>query len=251
MAITREEFIPRPGIVNKQGHLPDPAELVCIEIPKVFDQCLIKRCIVYNCGPDTVFTDEELRSGPLKSPKTFLRCSDFKLTLISIEKIQIKNNPSYKKIIVCFKLSFYAYFTNCNGDKVSEFFEINRTEIIQKLYCPDSIAKIASTAAPTGICSDLNSEIIKIEMVTECLDGGFFTDDECNDFLDITLGYHLIVKCELIVQLLIPAYGYCPVPRQCEEENEEDPCEKFDRAPVPKFFPDQMLKPLFDNECDD
>jgi len=250
MTITREEFIPRPGIVNKQGHLLDPYELVCVEIPKVFDECLIKRCIVYNCGPDTSFTDKELRGGPIKNPKTFLGCSDFKLTLISIEKVQIKNNPSYKKIIVCFKISFYAYFINCNGDKVSEFFEINRKEVIPKLYCPDLIAQIASSSVATGICSDLDSEIIKLEMVTECLDGNFYTDDECNDFLDISLGYHLIVKCELIVQLLIPAYGYCPVPNQCEEKCEEDPCEKFNREPVPKFFPDQKLKPLFDYECD-
>ena len=35
MSITRDEFVPRPGIVNKQGYLPDPTELVCIEIPKV------------------------------------------------------------------------------------------------------------------------------------------------------------------------------------------------------------------------
>ncbi|HEY8891784.1 MAG TPA: hypothetical protein VIM70_16215 [Clostridium sp.] len=250
MAITREEFIPRPGIVNKEGQLPDPDELVCVEIPKVFDECLIKRCIVYNCGPDTAFTDKELRGGPIKNPKTFLRCSDFKLTLISVEKIPLKNNSSYKKIIVCFQLSFYAYFLNCNGENVSEYFEINRTEIIPKLYCPDSIAQISSTLVPTGISSDFDSEIIKLEMVTECLDGIFSKDDECNDFLDITLGYHLIVKCELIVQLLIPAYGYCPVPKQCEEEPEEDPCEKFNREPVPKFFPDQKLKPLFDFECD-
>jgi len=250
MAITREEFIPRPGIVNKQGHLPDPAELVCIEVPKVFDQCLIKRCLVYNCGPDTQCTDEDLRGGPLKNPKTFLGCSDFKLKLISVEKIPLKKNRSYKKIIVCFVISFNANFINGNGERECEFFEINRTEIIPKLYCPDSIAQISSSFE-SGKSEDHDSEIVKLEMVAECLDGIFFTDDNCNDFLDITLGYHLIVKCELVVQLLIPAYGYCPIPCQCEEEPEEDPCEKFDRAPVPKFFPDQKLKPLFDYECED
>jgi hypothetical protein len=103
----------------------------------------------------------------------------------------------------------------------------------------------------TGKSSDLDSEIIKLELVAECLDGIFSTDDCDESVLDITLGFHLIVKCELIVQLLIPAYGYCPVPCQCEEEIDEDPCEKFERAPVPKFFPDQKLMPLFDDECED
>ena len=52
MSINFKKFVPRPGLVNKQGRLPDPAELVCIEVPKVFDQCLIKRCLVYCGGPD-------------------------------------------------------------------------------------------------------------------------------------------------------------------------------------------------------
>ena len=250
MAITRDEFIPRPGIVNKQGHLPDPAELVCIEVPKVFDQCLIKRCLVYACGADTLGTDKELRSNPLDNPRIFSGCRDFQLKLNSVEKLPLVKNPSYKKIIVSFVISFYADFVNSRGETESELFEINRTEIISKLYCPDSIAQISATFVPTGKSKDLDSEIVKLEMVAECLDGTFFRDDDGNDFLDITLGFHLIVKCELIVQLLIPAYGYCPVPQQCEEDIEEDPCEKFDRAPVPKFFPDQKLEPLFEEECE-
>jgi len=251
MSITHNEFIAKPGIINKQGHLPDPSELVCVEIPKVFDQCLIKRCLAYGCGPDTVDTDEELRSDPLEDPRVFTGCRDFQLKLISVEKIPLKKNPSYKKIIVCFVISFYAEFINCNGETKCEFYEINRTEIISKLYCPDSIAQTSASFVSTGKSSDLNSEIIKLELVAECLDGVFCKDDCGDSVLDITLGFHLIVKCELIVQLLIPAYGYCPVPCQCEDDVEEDPCEKFDRAPVPKFFPDQKLRPLFDDECED
>ncbi|MBW9171183.1 hypothetical protein [Clostridium estertheticum] len=246
MAITHDDFIPRPGIVNKQGYLPDPSELVCIEIPKVFDQCLIKRCLIYGCGPDTVDTDAELRSNSLNGPKTFTGCRNFHLNLISVEKIPLKKNSSYKKIILCFVISFYADFIDCKGEPSYDFYEINRTEVIPKLYCPDSMAQISTTSVPTGKSSDIDSEIIKLELVPECL-GGFFCKDDCGEsFLDITLGFHLIVKCELVVQLLIPSYGYCPTPCQCEEDCEEDPCEEFDRAPVPKFFPDQKLKPLFD-----
>ncbi|MBX4268874.1 hypothetical protein [Clostridium estertheticum] len=251
MSITHNDFIARPGVVNKQGHLPDPAELVCVEIPKVFDQCLIKRCLVYGCGPDSVDTDAELRSDPLDNPRVFTGCRDFNLKLISVEKIPLKKNPSYKKVIVCFVISFYAEFINCDGETKCEFYEINRTEVIPKLYCPDSIAQISATTVSTGKSSDLDSDIIKLELVAECLDGIFCKDDCDESVLDVTIGFHLIVKCELIVQLLIPAYGYCPVPCQCEEECEENPCEKFERAPVPKFFPDQKLRPLFDDECEE
>ncbi|MBU3160606.1 hypothetical protein KPL37_12705 [Clostridium frigoris] len=248
MDITHDDFIPRPGLVNKQGYLPDPSELVCIEIPKVFDQCLIKRCLVYGCGSDTVDTDDELRSNPLDDPKIFIGCRDFELKLVSIEKIPLKKNSNYKKMIICFVVSFYADFIDCNGNNKCEFYEINRTEVISKLYCPDSIAQISATFISTGKSTDLDTEIVKLELVAECLNGVLFKDDCGESILDITLGFHLIVKCELIVQLLIPSYGYCQVPKQCEEEFDDDPCEEFDRAPVPKFFPDQKLRPLFDDD---
>ena len=170
MAITRDEFIARPGIINKQGRLPDPSELVCVEIPKVFDQCLIKRCLVYACGADTVDTDEELRSDALNDPKVFTGCRNFQLKLVSVEKIPLKKNPSYKKVIVCFTISFYADYINCDGQTKCEFYEINRTEVIPKLYCPDSIAQI-SASFDHGTSEDLDSEIVKLELVAECLDG--------------------------------------------------------------------------------
>lgn len=251
MSISSGKFVPRPGIVNKQGYLPDPSELVCIEVPKVFDQCLIKRCIVYACGLDTDATDEQLRSNPMNNPRIFSGCRDFDLKLCSVEKIPLMKNPSYKKVIVSFVISFYADFIDYDGHTQSEFYEINRTEIIPKLYCPDSIAQISASFVPVGKSSDLDPEIVKIEMVAECLEGIFKKSSDGNSVLDITLGFHLIVKCELIVQLLIPAFGYCPVPKQCEEEPEEDPCEKFEKAPAPKFFPDQKLEPLFENETED
>ncbi|MDU3349146.1 MAG: hypothetical protein E7E72_03430, partial [Clostridium sp.] len=118
-------------------------------------------------------------------------------------------------------------------------------DIIGKFYCPDSIAQISASTEPEQ-CEGEDSNIIKLEMVAEALDGQIVEDEEGDEVLDITLGYYIVVKCELIVQLLIPAYDYCPVPREaCEEDPEEDPCERFERAPVPKFYPDQNLEPLF------
>ena len=187
MAITREEFIARPGTVNKEGQLPDPAELVCVEIPKVFDQCLIKRCLVYACGPDTIDTDEELRSNPLEHARVFTGCRDFQLKLISVEKIPLKKNPSFKKLIVAFEISFYADYINCDGETKCEKFEIHRTEIIPRLYCPDSIAQVSATTIPTGKSKDIDNEIVKLELVAECLDGTFYTDDCCGERADFSL----------------------------------------------------------------
>lgn len=250
MSINFKKFEPRPGLVNKQGRLPDPSELVCIEVPKVFDQCLIKRCLVYGEGPDTNTTDSELRSDPLIEPKRYISSRDFNVTLTSIDKIPVKGSSNFKKIILNYVISFYSDYIDDNGVNRSEFYEIHRTDIIGKFYCPDSIAQISASTEPEQ-CECEDSNIIKLEMVAEALDGQIVEDEEGNEVLDITLGYYIVVKCELIVQLLIPAYDYCPVPKEaCEEEPEEDPCERFDRAPVPKFYPDQNLEPLFP-ECDE
>lgn len=244
MAINFKKFVPRPGLVNQQGRLPDPSELVCIEVPKVFDQCLIKRCLVYAEGPDTATTDEELRSNPLVNPKRYLSSRDFKVKLLSVDKIPVKLDPNFKKIILNYVISFYSDYIDESGATQSEFYEVHRTDIIGKFYCPDSIAQITSSSDED--CNCVEDNIIKLEMVAEALDGQILEDEAGDQVLDITLGYFIVVKCQLLVQLLVPAYDYCPVPKEaCEEEPEEDPCERFERAPVPKFYPDQNLEPLF------
>ena len=247
MSINFKKFVPRPGLVNKQGRLPDPAELVCIEVPKVFDQCLIKRCLVYCGGPDTNTTDCELRSDPLVDPKRYISSRDFNITLLSVEKIPLKGKRGFKKVVLNYMISFYADYLDCDGKTKSEFYEINRTDVIGKFYCPDSIAQIS---ASTDLEEDSN--IIRLEMVAEALHGEILKDKNGDEVLDITLGYYIVVKCELLVQLLIPAYDYCPVPKViCEDEPDEDPCEIFDKAPIPKFYPDQNLEPLFPDCYDD
>lgn len=244
MSINFNKFVPRPGLVNKQGRLPDPYELVCIEVPKIFDQCLIKRCLVYGCGPDTITTDRELRSDPLIDPRNYIRSRDFNITLNSVDKFPLRSDPNYKKIVIDYTISFYADYIDCDGVNRSEFYEVNRTDTLYKFYCPDSIAQFSAYGS-TNNCQ--NSNIIKLEMVAEALDGELLRD-EGEWYLDITLGYFIIVKCEINVQLLVPAYGYCPVPDEmcCEEEEpDESPCIRFWNSPPPQFYPDQVLQPLF------
>ncbi|CAM2905483.1 hypothetical protein HAHI6034_07355 [Hathewaya histolytica] len=249
MGISNKDFIPRPGFVNKEGCLPDPEELVCIEVPKVFGQCLIKRCLRFREGPDTKRTDKDLRSGPLERPKVFLGCRDFNIRLVSFDKIPLRDDCDFSKLIVSFIISFCADFLDEDGNTCSELFEVNRTETIPRIFCPDSIARIATSEVPNS--KKMEDEILKLELVAECLEGTFNIDRDCNTVLDITLGFHLIVKCELLVQLLIPAYGYCPVPKPCRDNPGEDACRTFNRRRTPKFYPDQNLKPLFTRDCDD
>lgn len=244
--IPNTQFSPKPGLINKEGFLPDPLELVSVEVPKVFDECLIKRCLKYQDGPDTDCFDEELRSNPLTSAKLFLGCRDFNIKLLSFDKTPLRDFDGYNRIVISFVISFYADYLDSAGNPQSEFFEINRTESIPKLYCPDLMARYASNVIPNS--KDFESQFLKLELVAEGLNG-IFVESSNNLYLDITLGFHLIVKFEILVQLLVPAYGYAPVPRPCRPLPFEDPCKKFNRCPAPKFYPDQKLKPLFD-DCD-
>ncbi len=148
MSINFKKFVPRPGLVNKQGRLPDPSELVCIEVPKIFDQCLIKRCLVYGEGPDTNTTDSQLRSDPLIDPKRYIGSRDFNVELLSVDKLPLKGKPGFKKVVLNYVISFYADYIDCDGVNKSELYEINRTDVIGKFYCPDSIAQISASFVP-------------------------------------------------------------------------------------------------------
>lgn len=241
----------RPGIVNVQGRLPDPSELVCIEVPKIFDQCLIKRCLRYDEGPDTITTDTELRSNPLTSPKRYIGSRDFSLTLNFIDEYPSRYEDNYKKLIISYTISFYSDYIDLEGNTRSELFQINRTDTIGKLYCPNSIAQISTKDSSNNSVNDISSNIIKLEMVADALAGKLVEEDNGDIVIDIILGYYIVVKCELVVQLLVPSYDYYPLPKEpCNEDPEEDPCERFEKAPLPEFYPAQNLKPLFSENND-
>ncbi|WP_242837232.1 hypothetical protein [Alkaliphilus transvaalensis] len=59
-------------------------------------------------------------------------------------------------------------------------------------------------------------------------------------FFTFAAGTFLIVKAVGRVQLLVPAYGFCPEPADCEEFLPDDVCIDFDDAPFPNFFPPQL-----------
>lgn len=62
--------------------------------------------------------------------------------------------------------------------------------------------------------------------------------DHC--FFSFAAGVFIIVKVVGRVQLLIPAFGFCPEPPECEEFQPDDICIIFETAPFPEFFPRQL-----------
>ncbi|SNS33144.1 hypothetical protein SAMN05446037_100823 [Anaerovirgula multivorans] len=63
---------------------------------------------------------------------------------------------------------------------------------------------------------------------------------EENGFLVFAVGVFIIVKVVGRVQLLIPEFGFCPEPPECEEFNGDLVCIDFEAVPFPEFFPRQF-----------
>ncbi len=63
---------------------------------------------------------------------------------------------------------------------------------------------------------------------------------QSGDTLTFPVGTFIIVKVVGTVQLLIPAFGYCPEPPECTEFSPSDVCEAFEFADFPEFFPPQL-----------
>ena len=64
--------------------------------------------------------------------------------------------------------------------------------------------------------------------------------------LGMPVGVFLIVKVVGRVQLLIPTFGFCPEPIECEDFSQKDICDNFEYEPFPDFFP-----PQFEDAFDD
>jgi hypothetical protein len=148
------------------------------------------------------------------------------------------------RVTVNFTLNFLADIALANGTVCTVPFSVTRTETVGRLYCPESIAQVAATRAPRQSGEpaniDLDPEIIKLEIVAECLTAEFVTLPGNRVALDITLAFFLIIKCELVVQLLVQSFGYCPAPAPCSEVSPTNLCEEFATRPVPRFFPLQL-----------
>lgn len=64
---------------------------------------------------------------------------------------------------------------------------------------------------------------------------------QTGDTITFPVGVFVVVKVVGTVQLLIPAFGYCPEPPECTEFSPTDVCDAFEYADFPEhFFPPQL-----------
>ncbi|HEX2927599.1 MAG TPA: hypothetical protein VHP38_15300 [Ruminiclostridium sp.] len=224
---------------------PLPNELVCIQVPKVFDQVALRECMHRSF---TVYT-----GGQPLPDVDFLGATNFDITNVKVLKSEESlTKAGFKKLKIAVTISYDVTYS-VGGVQRTVTDTPTFVLTINDIYCPACTTQIGLTGfhqAP-NFTADLDGSLIKVEAIADAFNDMFITthhDNSCqNIVLTLDLGAFFIVKCECIVQLLVPAYGYCPVPPEQQNAAALD-CTTFNdrtRTPFPtRFFPDQKWNPL-------
>jgi len=187
---------------------------VCVIIEKVFDSCLQRECFLDFTLPFPV--------GGCP-PFTFVSMT-FLNGVIIPGSIVITPIPDTVKARVQFTIQIP--FTLTLRDSCGTLFAIAGT-------LPDINKDIILYFPATPPEFDFN---LRIETRTEVLTPPVFTATT----IVLSIGTFIISKVTGVVQLQIPEFGFCPAPGPCEEFIPANPCEDFESAPVPDFFPPQQ-----------
>lgn len=191
---------------------PNDTVPVCVIVEKVYASCLQKEC------DPSVIIPLPTTGGPF----TFVSASFLNGTIdnIIITPIAATDTARFQFTVeICFSVTLM----NPGGVLVTI---PNLTLTFDKdiiLYFP---------ASPSEF--DFN---LRVETRSEVVGTPTFTATT----LDLAIGSYVITKLTGCVQLLIPEYGFCPVPDLCEEFMPDNPCERFEDSEVPDFFPPQQV----------
>lgn len=200
-------FDPSPGEPLMEDDLNYITETVCIITDKVYAHCQQRECFPK--------FDVDLEKGEFESIKFG---SGFIVpgTLVTND---IENRPNFRRVRFTLKIPFVI--TRKDGSTLEGFLPDIFKDIV--LFIPD-----ARDEFDFRIVVESSSKLL-----TAAIQSG--------TTLTIAVGVFIIVKVVGRVQLLIPAFGFCPEPPECEEFSpEEDICEKFEYEQFPDFFPPQF-----------
>jgi len=202
-----------PGPVEP-GQIPEPTEIACIEVTKIYDACSQRLCL--DNIPSITFV-------PTGTNPVFSECNNITVTLVTPPGFvitPITDRPGFARVEATFLVSYDIIINYPDG--TTQTLPANTTTFTKDivLYVPNS--EIA---------------IMKYEAVAECLYGKVNVGTTTT--VDVILGIWIVIKSAVDVQLLIPAYGFCPTPPSCEEFP-SNVCDEFMQRPFPSFDPPQL-----------
>lgn len=182
----------------------------CIIVDKVFASCQQRECfpeLEVNLGENRIYERIRFRPGFIV-PNTLIVTDT---ATINFRRVRFTVRIPYQVL-------------DANGNIIVEGFLPDILKDII-LYIPD-----ARDEFDFRIVVETSSEVLAPPVQT-------------GSNLVFTVGSFIIVKVVGTVQLLIPAYGYCPEPLPCDEFSPTDICDIFEFADFPEFFPPQLETP--------
>lgn len=228
------------GQITNPNGFPPPNELACIQVHKVFDQVAFRDCVTRTI---TLVPG----SGLINPVFTFEGADNFDIIEVKvISKTDSLIKPGFKKLKLFVRIRYTIHYSD-GVNQLSQTDDAGFNLTINEIYCPNCLAQIGVIRYPAedipGTIDD-DGLFIKVEALAET-----FNDviNSATGVLALDVGVFFIVKCECDVQLLIPAYGYCPVPPEQQNPSTQT-CTTFNNrtlTPFPtQFFPDQKPNPL-------
>ena len=188
----------------------------CIIVDKVYFQCQQRECIEdvrvkipHGCIPKFEFLDVIFNPGEI-----------VRGTLVITD---IQNRPNFRRVRFKVKVTFTARIKNTTTGAIENV--TGELQPIQKdivLYIPEA--------------RDEFTFKVVVETLSKSLTEPVFDDG----VLIFTIGVFMITKVVGKVQLLIPEYGFCPAPPDCEDFQPDEICDEFKCADFPDFFPAQL-----------
>lgn len=201
--------------------LEEITESVCIIVEKVYASCLQRECF-------PAFT-VILPTGGIP-PFTFVSMTFATGVIVpgSVVITPIPARPNFSRV----QFTIQIPYTLILRDSTGTLFTLTGN-------LPDIDKDIVMYFPPTRPEFDFN---LRIETRTEVLTSPLFTQAS----IQIAIGSFVITKVTGLVQLLVPAFGFCPEPVACEEfpNIPQNPCLNFfdsTLTPFPHdFFPPQQ-----------
>ncbi|MHB8124425.1 MAG: YncE family protein [Desulfitobacteriaceae bacterium] len=200
--------------------LEEVAESVCIIVEKVYASCQQRECF------PTFLIQLPVGAGPF----TFISMTFANGIIVpgSIAITPIPSRPNFSRVQFTIQIPYTLTLRDASG-----------AIVVLTGFLPDILKDIVLYFPPTRPEFDLN---LRIETRSEVLVSPILTVTT----IQLAIGSFVITKVTGLVQLLVPAFGYCPEPPLCEEFQtlELNPCLTFiDTALTPfpsDFFPPQL-----------
>lgn len=193
-----------------------PRKTACIIVDKVYFQCQQRECIESvrvrlpaDCGSKFEFLDVIFNPGEV-----------IKGTLVITD---IPSRPYFRRVRFRVRITFTVRVRNTATGSIETI--SGELPPIQKdivMYIPEARDEFAFK--------------IVVETLSESLTEPVLDDGT----LIFTVGVFMIIKVVGKVQLLIPEYGFCPAPPECEEFQPQEICDEFEDRCFPDFFPPQI-----------